>query len=527
MARRTQTWPPFRSYGVPVAPGTEPIYLYLGLSKYHKDGADAIDRQRIDLTRKLGREGGWTIMGEYVDNDSASVSAARNRRGWQALNAAIDRGEATAVAFWKLDRTNRVATKIIEWLGICRTNGVTLRSHEDSDDELNTASANAKLITGIKSIFAEIETDTMSTRQKASKQHLAEAGFVHGGATPFGWQTDPAPVADDLGRRGKRLVPHPIEFPALQEAVTMVLDGASLADVARYWHHDLGIMTREGDPIPAGNVRRYLASPRLMGYRMRQVPEHKRGVKINLLDHIARDAAGEPVIAQEPVCDRVTWTRLQQILTDRRTANLRGPWKREWLLTGLFHCQTCGQRMQAKLKKNRSGETVGIYVCGDGRNGRTKICGRRAAILQSKAETFVLGEIAARLSPERLAAWEALADESAPGSRASNVAYALEEAKAELAELLAQQGTDRWKGAKVAILAGMIADASDRVDKLETDLDAVRATDSVLAGDVLLERWPDMSLNEKRALLRKVITKIEIRPGREPAAERIRVDWLI
>ena len=32
-----------------VLPGTKPIWLYLRLSKYHTDGADAIERQRIDL----------------------------------------------------------------------------------------------------------------------------------------------------------------------------------------------------------------------------------------------------------------------------------------------------------------------------------------------------------------------------------------------------------------------------------------------------------------------------------------------
>lgn len=36
-----------------LAEGTRAIYLYLRLSKYHKDKAGAIERQRLDLTRKL------------------------------------------------------------------------------------------------------------------------------------------------------------------------------------------------------------------------------------------------------------------------------------------------------------------------------------------------------------------------------------------------------------------------------------------------------------------------------------------
>src|SRR6266511_2726139 len=79
---RAVSYPAFRGYdGVVVAPETRPIYLYLRLSKYHKDGQDAIERQRIDLTRKLAAEGCWTVVGEYIDNDSASASAVRTRKG--------------------------------------------------------------------------------------------------------------------------------------------------------------------------------------------------------------------------------------------------------------------------------------------------------------------------------------------------------------------------------------------------------------------------------------------------------------
>ncbi|WP_027140633.1 MULTISPECIES: recombinase family protein [Pseudofrankia] len=84
------------------------------MSRYHRDGRDAIERQRIDLTRKLDVAGCWTIIGEYVDNDSGSASAARNRKGWHALNTAIDADQATAVGFWRLDRTNRITARSIE-----------------------------------------------------------------------------------------------------------------------------------------------------------------------------------------------------------------------------------------------------------------------------------------------------------------------------------------------------------------------------------------------------------------------------
>ena len=109
-SRRSVVYPAFTRTGPDEPlPGTKPIYLYLRLSKYHKDKADAIERQRLDLTRKLAAEGGWTVMGEYIDNDSASKSAARTRKGWRQLNHDIRAERVPALAFWKLDRNNRIA----------------------------------------------------------------------------------------------------------------------------------------------------------------------------------------------------------------------------------------------------------------------------------------------------------------------------------------------------------------------------------------------------------------------------------
>ncbi|WP_454138141.1 recombinase family protein [Microbacterium paulum] len=127
--------PSFRWTGPEVPlPGTRPVFLYLRLSRAHGDGRDAIERQRLDLTRKLAAEGGWTVMGEYVDRDSASAYARTERAGWRALNAGIASGRVRAVAFWKLDRTLRIASRCLEWVTSCQQQGVTLLSHQDSTE---------------------------------------------------------------------------------------------------------------------------------------------------------------------------------------------------------------------------------------------------------------------------------------------------------------------------------------------------------------------------------------------------------
>lgn len=526
--KRAVSYPAFRAYdGVNVAAG-KPIWLYLRLSKYHKDGGDAIDRQRIDLTRKLAAEGGWAIMGEYADNDSASASAVRTRKGWHALNADIQAGAVTAVAFWKLDRTNRVAARCIEWIAQCQRRGVALVSHQDASEELNTATAGAKLVTGIKALLAEVETDTMSERQRAAKAHAAEAGFHHGGTRPFGWMSGPRET-DALGRSGVRLVPHPVEFAALQAAVPMVIAGASLMDVSRHWMEEFRITTAGGMPMYEGNVRRALISPRMVGYRMRQVPEHQRGVRINLLDYIARDVNGEPVIGQEPVCDRVTWMRMLHVLTAASTSDTRQPWgSHEWLLTGLLFCQ-CGNRLYGNQKnyKHANGETVRSYVyrCQANRRNGPGTCGMAVTVQADKAEAFVEGWLFAYLSNERLAKARIESEAARQAAHPQNgIVTQLDEARVERDALLAQQGSEKFKGAMVGLLVGLLADVQARIDKLEAQLDAVVVDDLPVASHAdLAARWPDMHLGQKRRLLARVIDRIDAHPGRGAVIDRLAV----
>ncbi|XPP25593.1 MAG: recombinase family protein [Leucobacter sp.] len=509
------------------AAGTRPIYLYLRLSKYHKDKADAIERQRIDLTRMLSAEGGWTVMGEYIDNDSASSSAARSRKGWRQLNADIRAEKVKAVAFWKLDRTNRIAAKCIEWIADCQRASVLLRSHQDSTDELNTATAGAKLVTGIKALLAEVETDSMSERQLASKRHLAEAGFHHGGTPPFGWKPGPR-VTDELGRTGIRLIPHPVEHQALKDAVDMVLAGKSLSQIGRYWMDQYEITTASGAFVYEATIYRSLVSPRMIGYRMRQVPDHQRGVKIDLLDYIARDSRGEPVISQEPVCDRATWLRVRRLLEQAKTSKTRKPWgTHEWLLTGLLFCQ-CGGRLYGhqKTRKRANGdlEIEYVYRCLMNRHRGAGNCPGSCTINGRKAEAYVLGWFFSQISDDALAKARARR-RLARADEGTNVLLAqLDEATAEKNTLLLKQGTGEYKGAMVTVLLGLIEDAQKRIDALQRRVDAVELDELMITdGSDVIRSWENKAIKEKRNYLRRMIRQVDALPGRGPIEERIRI----
>lgn len=527
--KRDKYYPAFTAYeGVSLLPGTMPIYLYLRRSRYHRDedGGDTIERHRLDLTRQLAVDGRWTAMGEYVDNDSASASAARTRRGWHLLNQAIESNEVKAVAFWKLDRTNRDAAQILIWLARCRQLGVTLVSNQDAAAELNTAAGSAKIAVGVKALFAEVETDTMSERQLNSKRHLAEAGFHHGGQVPFGWTVGPR-VTDQHGRSGRRLAPHEIEHPALKVAVEMVLAGHSLRAICNRWKDDLGIVTADGHRIPSNHLLRYLRSPRVVGYRPYQVPDHTRGERLNLMEYVIKDAEGNPVLTQEPVCDRVTWTRMLREL-ESRTKNPRGPWKAnsasDWVLTGLLRCPGCGRNLYGYWSRPKGAKTR-YYTCRANSMFGSSTCQGGVAVRADDADAYVLGWIAAVVTQDRLDAIRTeFAAKAARNGPIAGAVRALEDLRGERDELLTRQGSGEFRGPMISVLVDMLADVMKRIDNLEERLDALQPPEvPTRSGEELIRGWPDLTLSQKRAALGAVISGIEVTRGREAVENRLTV----
>ena len=524
-ATRSRVYEPYAPYtGVTVRSGSRPIWLYLRRSNFHDDGGDAIERHRLDLTRKLAADGGWTIMGEFVDNDSASKTAVKTRKGWHQLQTAINDGSVKAVAIWKLDRANRVAWKNLEWLARCADLGVKVVSF--SDPEMATQDSSTKILVALKSALAEFETDLMSARLLSAKAHTAEAGFNHGGMRPLGWMPSGERETDEHGRSGFRLVPHPVEFPAVQDAITMALAGHSLKTIAAQWADVHGITTAAGHPVYQSTVWRVLRSPHLLGYRRYQAPVWKRKgdhARADPLAHVARGPDGEPVIAHEPACDMATFLRLQRALAERRGSTTRRPWgTHEWLLTGLLICGDCRDRLYGRQKIERSGSKRYVYVCMANRRRGPGTCGG-LSVAALPAEDFVLGWLIGYVTDERLVAAIRRARETRSGT-ADPIAAKLALAREERATLLRQQEEGSYRGSMVEHFLRLIDDVETRIENLERAGAISHATDVPVASNrELLLNWPGWSLDQRRHALRATISRIVVAPGRAAIEQRLDV----
>jgi site-specific DNA recombinase len=513
--KRKKVYEPFTAYKVEIAPGTKPVYLYLRLSNFHNDAADAIERQRIDLERKLAAEGCWTIVGEYVDNDSASKYAARARRGYTQMCEDIHAGRVPNLAFWKLDRVERIPARLLDLFDVFREKTITLRSVYDSDEELNGRS---RLLAGLKALLGEEESDTGSLRQKAKKKSTAEAGFWHGGQRPFGWIEGPKEV-DALGRSGTRLIPHPVEHPALKRGVGLALAGSSTSRIAEAWASEFGLVAADGANIHQGSVLRFLRSPRLCGYRMREVPAFKRGNgRLNLMEHVQRDDQDKPIVVMEPVCDEDTWWRLQAAI-DSRDAN--GGRKRAYgldprLLTGFLRCGHCGNAMYGSERSKGPGkQRVVQYQCRTRVNRGRAFCVGRS--ISAHAEAYVAEWVLTYCSDEQVSkARQALEDELSQEGGAGDLFRSMEEARAEKTALEEMHVAGQFRGALgMRDYVRLSTEVNDRIMRLEQQTSsALRARRELprWSGDELRARWEHMTMEEQRRLLALVIERIEIGP---------------
>jgi DNA invertase Pin-like site-specific DNA recombinase len=510
---------------VTVQAGTKPIWLYLRRSSFHDDGGDAIERHRVDLTRNLAADGGWTVMGEYVDNDSASKTAVRTRRGWHQLQGEIDDGTVKAVAIWKLDRANRVAWKNLEWLARCAELGVKVVSF--SDPEMATQDSSTKILVALKSALAEVETDMMSTRQLSAKAHAAEAGFNHGGMRPIGWMPSPQRETDEHGRSGFRMIPHPVEFPAVQDAIAMCLAGHGLHAIAVHWAEFHGITTAAGQPVYEASLWRLLRSPHLLGYRRYRAPTwQKRGddrATTDPLAHVARGPDGQPVVAHEPACDMATFLQLQRVLSERRTATSRRPWgTHPWLLTGLVFCGDCGERIYGRQKVSRNRWKSYAYVCTANRRLGPGTCGG-LSISAEPVEDFVVGWLFGYVTDDRLCVAIERNRESIAG-KADPVAVKLALAREERATLLRQQQEGTYRGSMIQHFLRLIDEVETSIESLERMSGRGNPSVTMISSNrELVANWPRWSLDQRRHALRSAISRIVVTQGRLPIDQRLEI----
>lgn len=300
-------------------------------------GRAGISRQRT-VTAGYVEAAGGRVAAEFSDADSTAfrkVGAARPERAdFDRMLAWLRAHPGARVAAWHADRLLRDLGDTEMLIEACAAGGHLVETPRGGSYDLSTATGRKRLRADAND--ASYEVDHAIERITAQKNEAAAAGEWLGGPVPFGWRKD------DDGQLGIC----PAEAAAIRTGTAAVLDGQSLASVARAWNA-AGLRRHRGgsewNQVEAGRV---LLRARNAGLHVHQ--GRLTGVK-----------AKWPAIVSDD-----DWRACRALLTDPARRTSTGP-ERKWLGSGLFLCGVCGATMRVTVTSPSpgGGPTRKVYRC--------------------------------------------------------------------------------------------------------------------------------------------------------------------
>jgi DNA invertase Pin-like site-specific DNA recombinase len=453
------------------------------------DVNEGIDRQ-LDRCRKLIDARGWTVAAEYRDNDTSASKKRDVGTAWADLLAAISAGSVDVVVAVDLDRLLRTTRDLLALTDL----GIPVLT-VDGEIDLTTADGEfrATMLAGI----ARFEVRRKSERQKrANTFRISQGKPVPGGRRRFGFESDHLTVRAD-------------EADWVRLMYSDAAEGASLRSIAAKLNA-AGVPCVTKGVWDYRRIRKILVNPAYSG-------------KV-IHDGLGHDSNIAPIIVEPDLAARVL-----AIMTNPARRLSPGP-QRSALLGGLAECGTCGAPMISAGTKHR-GINIATYACKavkeGGKDGRTHPTIRRAI-----ADQPVPGMVYSALIARLLEGDEPEEAESPVGHLLAQVAdierrrvvvqelatmpgVNLAHTKAQLAAL-GKELTDAWgridSFAIASARGNLIGNARQVVDRmraqarLEERADVVDTiANSIAGGEAFLAEWAELTLEEKRSLLRSVL----------------------
>lgn len=467
---------------------TTTAVVYCRISRDKTGEGLGVDRQESDC-RALAKQLGWNVSKVYVDND-ISASSGRRRPSYDRMLADLADGSAAAIIAWHTDRLHRRPVELEDFITLCETHRVDIRTVQAGEMDLSTASG--RMVARMLGAAARHEVEHKSDRIKRAREQSAQRGDWHGGRRCYGWEPD-------------GMTPREAEADVLRSAVDSIISGVSLRQIVSDLNR-AGVKTATGSkPWDSTKLRSAVLAPRNAG-----LSAHK--------GEIIGKAKWPAII------DEAKWTAARAILSDpARRTNGRGGSVR-WLGSGLYICGVCGStdvRMSVVEGRKR-------YRCRNRVKGDPKPhVGRDATLL----DEYVQEVLIARLSEPDAAKMFVANDGGGVDVGALQIeSRALSERLDELVGLHVAGSITKNQLAKGSeMIQNQQADIADRI--------AAASMDSPLAGlagaEDVAAAWAGLSLGTQREVLRLLVrvTILPAPPGRRPNGtyfdpEFIQFDWV-
>jgi site-specific DNA recombinase len=450
--------------------------IYARISREDVGNIDNTDIQVKESAAYIAQQKGWQHIATFVDDNISAYSDYTRRPDYERLLDCIRGNNIDVVVCTEPSRLNRRLWKSIGLFQLAETTDLQAIATTDGGGfNLSTTEGIHNAIAA--AIEAEKESLRQASRIKRKKAVQARAGTFNGGSRPFGYETDGITVRES-------------EAAIIRELAERLIDGESSRTIVLDLRRR-GIRTATGKQWAADTLRRVFESKRICGVRTHHGIEYP--------------ATWPAIISPEQ------WEQVR-LIWDARTSSKTRVQPRRYLLTGIAMCGLCDTPMiGSSWQDPRRGSVTPRYHCPkDEAYHHRPGCGKvfRSA---EPMETLVSEAVLYRLdSPDFLKVLGAQANDH------------------ELKDMIDQQRADeaRRDAIRAAYADGQVGlqDLMFIKNRLEEAMEARRRKMATMqSGRVLAripvsmnlqEMWESADLDFQHDLIRLVVEKVVVLPGR-------------
>jgi len=290
----------------------------------------------IDAQREAGiayvasqKTEGWELVQDFYEDPGFS-GGNMNRPGLKRLISDIQLGLIDIVVVYKIDRLSRSLADFAKMVEVFDAHGVSFSS---VTQQINSATSMGRLMLNVLLSFAQFEREVTGERIRDKIAASKRKGMWMGGSVPLGYRVD-----------NRTLQIEPQEAELVQQIFAQFIAEKSTTKIVRELS-DRGIQTKRRKAFCKQSIYKIL---------------HNR-TYIGEISH-----KGETFPAQhEGLIDKVTWDRVQAILTDDSRLRCRKTWDRknrnDFLLRGIAYTPE-GDLLIPMATRKPSGKVYRYYV---------------------------------------------------------------------------------------------------------------------------------------------------------------------
>ncbi len=435
------------------------LYIRVSTDAQFEEGY-SVDAQK-EMLAAYCKTKGWKRYEFYIDGGFTGSNI--DRPEMKRLIDEAQQGLISAVVVYKLDRLSRSQKDTLYLIeDVFNPAGVAFTS---LNENLDTATPMGRAMLGIMSAFAQLERETIRERTRMGMKERVKGGlWMGGGRTPFGY---------DYDREKGVLVPN-ADAETVRKIYQLYLAGYSAAQIAALTglKHDK---------------------------QVRDILKRRSNTGVIVYNGVEYPGQHEAIIPEETFQETM---RMIDERSDRRILTS------DRLLTGLIYCGRCGARMRYQ-KWGKSGYKLSCYSQQTSKQYliHDPDCENSKPWAEEVEETVVADFLSRTLETEGAAPKE---ENISPEELLQERLQQAEKKLSRLYGLYAAQEDD--------VLLATICEHRRQVEELREKLEKERISQAEAGRRerakeeirALAQAWEYMRMEEKRAVLREAIERIDI-----------------